>query len=97
MPWPWPSKDRGAPPVCRLARFERDTRPTQFASHGDVLPIMRAFVQDSGLRAADAVNIDRMLREFVWKRLFDVEERSIDSRFRIAQPIENRIDNTPDR
>ncbi len=83
----------GAENCSRLgfACFQGDAGPSQFAAQTNHAPVVRAFVEEEGLAARDAADIDRMLLELVGKGLLDVENHSVDSGMSVAKFIENFV------
>ena len=75
----------------RFASLEGHARPAQLTAQPDQPPVMRAFVQKERLAGRDAVHVDSVLLQLVWKRLLDVEDHSVNARMLAAQTIEHFI------
>ena len=86
-----PAEAQDCSGLC-FAGFQGNPRPAKRPSQFNQLPIMAAFIHKQRLAGRDAVNVNGMFFEFIWERLFDVEDFSVDGRILDQQPVENVVD-----
>ena len=61
MPWAFAQQSDKQRPGLRLARLQRDARPTQRPAQAHLLPIVGAFVHEQRLARGHAAHVDRIV------------------------------------
>src|SRR5437899_955097 len=76
----------------RLASLQGHTRPTEFTTAPNLLPIVRAFVQEKWFARRNTMHVDGMLIQFVREGLLEIQDHAVGSRLVVAKPVKDISD-----